>query len=407
MNQRFEHDIKGDMHMDTSTLVCNTNRRARWIAPLLLSIAVAGCGGDWSVAFSSGGHHDHHHHRGHDEGPPDHQSADPPADAGLFLFAGDVCHCAGSADGTGPAARFDNPEGIAADSSGNLYLAERNSSTIRKITPQAVATTLAGVAGAAGSIDGTGAGARFNNPTRVRADRDGNLYVTDTGNSTIRKVSPQGAVATLAGNGVCGSADGPGTAAQFCAPQGIALDPHGNLFVTDTLNHTVRKIDAAGAVTTVAGTPGVCGSADGRGRAAQFCGPRDIAADSEGNLFVADTANSTIRLITPDGEVRTVAGRANECGFADGSGNASRLCKPGAIDVDASGELYVADTGNSAIRRIVAPGTTSTVAGVAGSNAVVLGPLPGGLDAPSGVAISGSGSVAVTSNNLVLKLVLP
>jgi len=378
------------------------------MAPLLLSLSVAGCGGDWSVAFSSGGHHGHHDHHDHHDGPPDHQSADPPGDAGLFLFAGDVCHCAGSADGTGPAARFDDPEGIAADGSGNLYVAERNSSTIRKITPQAVVTTLAGAAGAAGSIDGTGAGARFASPTRVRADRDGNLYVTDTGNSTIRKVSPQGVVTTLAGNaGVCGSADGAGAAAQFCAPQGIALDRRGNLYVTDTLNHTVRKIDAAGNVTTVAGTPGVCGSADGPARAALFCRPQDIAADSDGNLFVADTANSTIRLITPDGEVRTVAGRASECAFADGSGNASRLCAPGAIDVDAAGVLYVADTGNSAIRRIVAPGTVSTVAGVPGGKAVVLGPLPGGLDAPSGVAVSGSGALAVASNNLLLKLVLP
>lgn len=394
--------------MDMPTRIRNASGRASRIAPLLLCLSVAGCGGDWSVSFSSGGHHhDHDHHNPHD-GPPDHQSADPPGDAGLFLFAGDVCHCAGSADGTGPAARFDHPEGMAADGNGNLYVAERSSSTIRKITPQAVVTTLAGAAGAAGNIDGTGAGARFDGPTRLKADRDGNLYVTDTGNSTIRKVSPHGVVTTLAGSaGVCGSADGVGTAAQFCAPQGIALDRQGNLYVTDTLNHTVRKIDPAGTVTTVAGTPGVCGSADGPARAAQFCGPRDIAADSDGNLFVVDTANSTIRLITPGGEVRTVAGRANECAFADGSGNASRLCKPGAIDVDAAGTLYVADTGNSTIRRIVAPGTVSTVAGVPGGNAVVLGPLPGGLAAPTGLAISGSGNVAVASDNLVLKLVVP
>lgn len=396
--------------MDTFTLLRNARRRARSIAPLLLCLSVAGCGADWSVSFSSGGHHHDHGHHDHDhhDGPPDHQSADPPVDAGLFLFAGDVCHCAGSADGTGPSARFDNPQGIAADAGGNLYVAERNSSTIRKVTPQAVVTTLAGTAGAEGTADGTGAGARLNGPTRLRADSEGNLYVTDTGSSTIRKVSPLGVVTTLAGRaGVCGSADGVGTAAQFCAPQGIALDRHGNLYVTDTLNHTVRKIDTAGAVTTVAGMVGVCGSADGPARAAQFCGPQDIAVDSDGNLFVADTANSTIRLITPAGEVRTVAGRARDCAFADGSGNASRLCAPGAIDVDASGVVYVADTGNSTIRRIVAPGTVSTVAGIARSNAVVLGPLPAGLDAPAGLAISGSGSVMVASDNLLLKLVLP
>lgn len=373
-------------------------RWPRWLPAALLGLAVAGCGGDWRVEV--GGHFDDHH----DE-PPGRQP--PPLDAGLFLLAGDVCQCGGSLDGTGPSARFDAPEGIVADGSGNLYVAERGSSTIRKISAQAVATTLAGAAGTPGAADGVGAGARFSAPTRLEAGRDGNVYVTDTGNSTIRKVSPEGVVTTLAGRaGVCGSQDGIGTGAQFCAPQGIVLDRSGNLYVTDTGNHTVRRIDPSGMVTTVAGAPGVCGSQDGRGGAAHFCAPQDIDLDDDGNLYVADTANSTIRRITPGGEVSTIAGSAGDCSARDGDGFGARFCRPGGIKRASWGDLYVADTGNSTVRRISPRGTVSTVAGVPRRPGVVLGPLPGGLDGPQGIAIIGPDTLAVTSHNLVLKLVL-
>jgi sugar lactone lactonase YvrE len=394
--------------MNPSALTCKPGRRARWLLPALLCLGATGCGGDWEVEF--GGHthhhHDHDHHHHHDA-PPD-QHADPAPDSGLFLTAGDMCGCGGSADGTGPTARFDGAEGIAADGNGNLYVAERNSSTIRKITPQAVVTTIAGAAGATGNADGAGAFARFDQPRRLAADQDGNVYVADTGNSTIRRVSSEGAVTTVAGRaGVCGSADGNGGGARFCAPQGIALDRHGNLYVTDTFNHTVRRVDAAGAVTTVAGAAGVCGSADGRGGAARFCQPGDIAVDADDNLYVADTANSTVRRITPAGDVRTVAGRAGDCGAADGSAVAARLCRPQGIAVDGAGDLFVADTGNATVRMITPDGAVSTVTGVPGRNEVVLGPLPGGLNVPLGIAVTGSGTLALTSDNLVLKLVLP
>jgi sugar lactone lactonase YvrE len=214
-------------------------------------------------------------------------------------------------------------------------------------------------------------------------------------------------VTTLAGSGgVCGSADGTGARAQFCDPRGIAVDSSGNLFIADTGNHTIRMIDPVGRVSTLAGSPGVCGSADGRGSTAHFCQPRDIAVDRWGNLYVADTGNSTVRMIKVNGEVKTLAGYAPECGTADGKGASTRLCRPSGIAADDDGDLYVTDTGNSTVRRINREDIVSTVAGVAGQHQVILGPLVGGLNAPIGITVVGpQGTLAVTSQNLVLKVV--
>lgn len=372
-------------------------RVAARLLPIVSALALAGCGAGFEIEVGGLGPGPDRPHR------PD----KPQRETGVFLIAGDPCTvCTATIDGTGSAARFNNPAGVAADGAGNLYVAEKGSSTIRKVTPQGVATTVAGSAGQHGSLDASGSIARLDTPTRIKADRDGNLYVTDLGNKTIRKITPAGVVTTLAGSpGVCGSADGSGALAQFCDPQGIALDRSGNLFVTDTGNHTVRKIDPAGRVTTVAGSAGVCGSADGRGNAAQFCQPQDIAVDRWGTLYVADTANSTVRKITLDGVVTTLAGRAKECGTADGEGTAARLCQADGIAIDDEGDLFVADSGSATIRRITRRGTVSTVAGVAGQDRVVLGPLPGAFKASLGIALMDTGTLAVTSQNLVLKVV--
>ncbi|QNA99007.1 SMP-30/gluconolactonase/LRE family protein [Massilia sp. Se16.2.3] len=325
----------------------------------------------------------------------------------MFLIAGGLCPtCGGSLDGSGSNARFDAPEGIVHAPDGNLYVAEKNGSTIRKVSPQGVAVTHAGSAGAIGSSDGAGTGARFNAPTRLEVDADGNLYLTDTGNSTIRQISPAGAVTTLAGAaGQCGSSDGPARTARFCSPQGITLDRQGNLYVADTLNHTIRRIDRANNVTTIAGTAGACGSNDGRGGTARFCEPQDIEVDDAGYLYVADTGNSTIREISPSGEVRTLAGAAGQCGSADGQAVAARFCRAAGLTIDRGGNLFVADTGNGTIRRIGTGGTVATVIGVAGSQNNVLGPLPGGLNSPRGLAVMEGGALAATTQNLVLRLV--
>jgi sugar lactone lactonase YvrE len=374
----------------------------RMLAACLL-LGLAGCGGDVGIGIGIGWFHEPDHPW------PDHPDwpswPDRPQGAtGLFPIAGDICgQCAGSQDGTGAGARFNAPQGIAADTAGNLYVAESASATVRKISPQGVVTTLAGARGATGYADGAGAAARFSDPSRLVADADGNLYVTDSGNAVIRRVAPDGTTTTIAGDGTCGSADGRGGTARFCRPRGIARDRLGNLWVADSGNHTLRRIDAAGNVTTVAGTPGVCGSRDGSGGQAQFCEPQDVGVDNWGNVYVVDTGNSTIRMVNDKGIVSTLAGQAGRCDAVDGSPGVSRLCAPGGITIDGN-DLYIADTGNSTIRRINLDNVTSTVAGVPGHAGIVLGALPGGLDRPIGVTLAPDRSIALTTHNLVVKL---
>lgn len=167
---------------------------------------------------------------------------------------------AGSADGTGAAARFANPIGVAVDRDGNVYVGDTYNSTIRKVTATGVVTTLAGTAGMPGSADGMGAAARFNHPNGVAVDSAGNVYVADTQYSTIRKITPAGVVMTVAGSAtITGSADGTGAAVRFNGPRGVAVDGADNVYVADTFNSTIRKVTSAGVTTTVAGTAGVTG----------------------------------------------------------------------------------------------------------------------------------------------------
>lgn len=262
------------------------------------------------------------------------------------------------ADGTGTTAKFRWPTGIAIDSAGNVYVAD--SITIRKITPTGVVTTLAGAAGVAGHADGTGAAASFRNLGGVATDSAGNIYVADTGNNTIRKITPSGIVTTLAGTaGISGKDDGMGAAARFLFPSGVAIDRYsnvyvadsgngsirkitpagvvttlsygfnspsgvatdsaGNVYVADTKSHTIRKITPAGVVTTLAGAENDAGYIDGTGAAARFFLPKGLATDSAGNVYVADSCNFAVRKITPDGVVSTLAGgNAGNCDIETG-----------------------------------------------------------------------------------------
>jgi sugar lactone lactonase YvrE len=316
----------------------------------------------------------------------------------------------GSADGTGSAARFYNPSGVAVDSANNVYVADTFNQVIRKITPSGVVTTLAGTAGVTGSADGTGPAARFNYPAAVTVDSTGNLYVADTTNSTIRKITAGGVVTTLAGTaGVTGHANGTGSAAQFYYPFGVAVDSAGNVYVADNGNSTIRKITPGGVVTTLAGTAGSYGSADGTGPAAQFNYPQGVAVDSVGNVYVADTFNSEIRKITPGGVVTTLAGTAHSPGTADGTGPAARFNYPDGVTVDSAGNVYVADTINHTIREISPGGVVTTLAGTAG----VAGSADGvgsaaGFNYPDGVAVDSVGNVYVadTGNSAIRKGVL-
>ena len=320
----------------------------------------------------------------------------------------------GFADGTGSAARFNYPRGVALDSAGVLYVADADNSTIRKVTPAGVVTTLAGQAGSSGSADGTGSAARFGGPSSVAVDIGGNLYVADSGNNTIRKVTPGGVVTTLAGQaGSSGSADGTGSAAQFWNPTGVTVDSAGNVYVADSFNFTIRKVTPAGEVTTLAGLAGHYGSADGRGSAARFGtssgggGPSDVAVDTHGDIYVADPYNNTIRKVTPMGEVTTLAGSAGYAGSADGTGTFARFFFPFGVAVDSAGNVYVADQFNHTIRRVTPPGEVTTLAGSAGHRGSADGTGNAAQFAhPSGVAVDGTGSVYVTdySNSTIRKV---
>src|ERR1700759_3083932 len=199
---------------------------------------------------------------------------------GLELLAGDISGV-GNEDGAGAAAHFYGPFGVAGDNSGNVYVADSGNHTIRKVTAGGVVTTLAGTAGISGSVDGTGAAARFNGPSSVAGDSTGNIYIADSGNSTIRKATADGGVTTLAGTaGISGSVDDTGAAARFAFPSGVAADGAGNVYVADSGNSTIRKVTAGGVVTTLAGTAGISGSVDGTGAAARFESPSAVAVDS-------------------------------------------------------------------------------------------------------------------------------
>jgi sugar lactone lactonase YvrE len=255
----------------------------------------------------------------------------------------------GSADGAGAAATFALPLGVGVDLSGNVYVGDADNNNIRKITPAGVVTTFAG-SGARGSADGTGTAATFNYPEGVAVDLSGTVYVSDVGNYKVRKITPAGVVTTFAGSGAPGSADGTGTAATFDGPAGLAVDAAGNLYVADFNNNKIRQITPAGVVSTLAGSEAP-GNADGTGTAAAFNGPAGVAVDISGNLYVADLNNNKIRMITPGGVVTTLAG-SGAAGSADGTGTSATFDAPSGVSVDSSGNVYVADFNNNKIRRI-------------------------------------------------------
>ena len=258
----------------------------------------------------------------------------------------------GSADGAGAAASFNNPYGVAVDTAGNVYVADTSNHTIRKTSPAGVVTTLAGTAGSPGSTNGVGAAARFKFPAGVTVDTAGNVYVADSGNHLIRKISPAGVVTTLAGTANSpGPNDGTGANARFNFPSGVAVDTAGNVYVADG-NHTVRKISSVGVVTTLAGTAGSPGPADGTGANARFSLPSGVAVDTAGNVYVADLNNHTIRKISPAGAVSTLAGSPGNSGPNDGTGAVARFNFPSGVAVDTAGNVYVADFNNHTIRKI-------------------------------------------------------
>jgi hypothetical protein len=309
------------------------------------------------------------------------------AQAQLYRFttiAGLSGH-SGSADGTNSNARFNlnKPCGIAPDRGGALYFADSLNHTIRKLTPVGsnwVSSTIAGMVGSPGSADGTNSGARFNNPNSVAIDNSGNLYVTDNWNHTIRKLMAEGTnwvSSTIAGlAGSPGSSDGTNSQARFNLPLSMAMDSSGNLYVADWGNESVRKLTLVGGdwvSSTIAGLAGHSGSSDGTNTQARFNGPIGTGADLNGSLYLADHYNFTIRKITIEGTnwvTRTIAGLPGVSGSADGTNQAARFAYDLSVAADSTGNLFVAENGNSTIRKLTQVGTnwvSSTIGGLAGN----------------------------------------
>ena len=418
----------------------------------------------------------------------------------VTAVCGSSSNVSGNVNGSTTATRFNNPTGITFDAAGNLYVADQGNNLIRKFVASTSSTLAGGGIGTA--TNGTGTAATFNAPSGVAADPYGNLYVADKSNNLIRKIDTSwGTVTTFAGTIASGHADGRGTAATFSTPTGIAVDPFGNVLVADQGNNLIRKITTytitpalpAGltfetSTGTIFGTPTVAsaatsytincrnsagadsatvtiatlaiappaityttpnsytvrntlapltpvntggtptsaslgggsltlagggsdslssGNANGTGRAATFSAPCGTAIDGSGNTYVADRSNNLIRKITPSGEVTTLAG-SGSAGFANGIGTAASFNQPSGIATDGQGNLYVADAGNNMIRKIVlSTGSVSVFSGTgtSGSSNTINGYTFSG---PSAVAIDSIGSIYVAdqNNNLIRKITL-
>ncbi len=339
-------------------------------------------------------------------------------DSGVTVatLAGSLTGAAGDSNNdTGTDALFDAPDGVAVDSSGNVYVAEYGNNDIRKISPLGAVSLFAGSSSAtAGHGDGTGSGASFWNPTGVAVDSSGNVYVADESNNEIRMITSGGVVSTLAGSTTAGRGDGTGTAASFNAPNGIAIDSAGNLWVTDSGNNEIRKITMPGAgVSTPYGSlTGVAGTANGTGNSAKFNAPYAIVADSSGNLYVADRGNNEIRAInTSTTAVTLLAGSASgTAGHANNAtGTSATFDLPSGITIDSSGNLYVADTNNFEIRMIAptAPNAVTTYAGVQGTASEVNGAAGiATFNYPYGIAIDSYGNLYIgdTVNNAIREI---
>jgi uncharacterized protein (TIGR03437 family) len=309
-----------------------------------------------------------------------------------------------SGDG-GPAtsASLYRPEGVAVDAAGSLYIADAFNARIRKVSPSGIISTVAGNGAQRFSGDGGSAtSASLYFPHGVAVDAAGNLYITDHVNKRIRRVSPSGILTTVAGGGSGLGDGGPATSASLWAPIGVAVDPAGNLYIADYWNYRIRKVNPSGMISTVAGNGAYKFAGDGGpATSASFWQPYGVAVDAVGNLYVADRGNSRIRKVSPSGIISTVAG--NGIGGYSGDGGpatSASLFDPRGVAVDAAGNLYVADSGNQRIRKVSPSGTISTAAGGGHSDPGDGGPATSAwLGWPEGVAVDAAGNLYIADVN--------
>lgn len=307
----------------------------------------------------------------------------------------------GFANGTGTNGSFSQPCGVAVDGVGTLYVADLLNHSVRKITTNGVISTLAGN-GVAGLRNGVGTNALFDCPTGVAVDRAGNVYVADSHNHVIRKISTNGTVTTYAGKGGFGYRDGISTNALFNYPTGVAIDGSGALLVADCDNCTIRRITTNGVVTTLAGN-GFPGSTNADGTNAGFSYPQGVSVDASGSVYVADSGNNSIRVIATNGSVSTLAGNGSY-GFRNGIGTNASFREPVAVATDNGGCVYVADA-NNVIRKISSDGTVSNLAGGAWGFADGDGPRAS-FKYPQGIVSTPSGTIFVadTDNNAIRRI---
>jgi sugar lactone lactonase YvrE len=298
------------------------------------------------------------------------------------------------------------PAAVAVDEAGNVFIADFGNNRVRMLNRAGLLTTVAGAErGGFSGDDSAASSAELRRPSDMTMDASGNLFIADQGNHRIRKVDPAGIITTVAGSGSVGSEGGfsgdggPATAALLKYPAGIAVDAQGNLFIADTQNHRIRKVDPAGIITTVAGvgTPGFSG--DGQdATSAQLRYPQDVAVDGAGNLFIADAANASIRKVTPSGVIGTIAGIGSQArDFAGGDGGPAifaQLRYPTSVAVDAEGNVFFAEFYLGRIRKVTPGGIITTVV------------LDTELGNPWGVSVDGAGNllIADSGNNRIRKM---
>ena len=314
--------------------------------------------------------------------------------------------------GLAVAAEVDSPIGIALDAAGNVYIADRYNHRVRKVSTTGVITTVAGSGTTGYSGDGGPAtSAQLNYPASVVLDPAGNLYIADTSNNRIRKVTPGGTITTVAGSGVAGyfGDGGLATMARLNGPQELLFDGAGNLYIADVSNNRVRKVDPSGVITTVAGT-GTSGFAGDGGQAAsaQVSAPAGLALDSSGNLYIADQGNNRVRKINTAGIISTFAGTSRGFSGDGGPATSAALNQPGGVIVDSAGNVLVADTYNYRLRKVDGSGTIVTTGGngmyrYGGDSGPALGAL---LQLPAATAVDSAGNVYIvdTSNHRVRKV---
>jgi sugar lactone lactonase YvrE len=307
------------------------------------------------------------------------------ANGTLTVVAGNGLSGFGGDGGPGPSAQLNYVHCIALDNSGNLYIADTNNNRIRKVTTAGIITTIAGSGGWGFRGDGGPAtSAQLAAPRGVAVDPAGNIFIADSGNDVIRMVTTDGIINTVAGNGSRGFSgdNGPATSAQLSYPVGVAVDANGNLFIADRYNNRIRMVNSSGVITTLIGAP--------------ISDPRSVSVDNSGNVFVSDSGNNRVRMISPGGALTTVAGGAAGFSGDGGPATAARLALPIQVAADGIGNIFIADRGNYRVRRVTANGIIDTVAGTSDDGRPA---SQAQLNFPNVIAVDGSGNLFIADTD--------